>query len=48
MCYNCNQIKYIKRDYFQLNKKATRIHVIKMNNNDNNDLKDSSDNSKKD
>ena len=38
MCYNYNQIEHIKRDYSQSNKKVVRIHVIKMNNNDNNNL----------
>ena len=46
--YNYNQIKYIKRDYLQSNKKAIWIYVIKMNNNNNDDLKDFSNNSKKD
>ena len=46
--YNCNQIKHIKRDYFQSNKKVARMYVIKMNNNDDDNLKDSSNNSKKD
>ena len=50
ICYNYNQVNYIKRDYFQSNKKTARIHAMKMNNNDN--LRDfqeeSSDDSKKD
>ena len=48
MCYNCNQIKHIKRDCSQSNKKTTQIYVIKMNNNDDDDLKDSSNDSGKD
>ena len=48
MCYNCNQIKYIKRNYFQSNKKAARIYIIKINNNDNDDLKNSLNDSRKD
>ena len=35
MCYNYNQIDHIKRDCFQLNKKAVRVYTMKMNNNDN-------------
>ena len=46
--YNYNQVKHIKRDYFQLNKKAIRIYAIKINNNDNDNLKNSSNNSRKD
>ena len=48
--YNYNQINYIKRDCLQLNKKTARMHVIKMNNNDNlrDFQKESSNDSKKD
>ena len=35
ICYNYNQINHIKRDYFQSDKKAVRVHTMKMNNNDN-------------
>ena len=45
--YNCNQIEHIKRDYFQSNKKIVRMHIIKINNNDDDDLKDSSNDSRK-
>ena len=34
ICYNYNQINYIKRDCFQLNKKIARIYAMKINNND--------------
>ena len=46
--YNYNQIKHIKRDYSQSNKKITRMHVIKMNNNNDDNLKNSSNDSRKD
>ena len=46
--YNYNQIKYIKRNYFQSNKKIARMYIIKMNNNDDDNLKNSSNNSRKD
>ena len=36
--YNCNQIKHIKRNCFQSNKKIIRVHIIKMNNNNDNNL----------
>ena len=45
--YNCNQVKHIKRNYFQSNKKVIRMHIIKMNNNDDDNLKNSSNNSRK-
>ena len=48
MCYNYNQVKHIKRNYFQSNKKVIRIYIIKMNNNDDDDLKDSFNDSGKD
>ena len=48
ICYNCNQVEHIKHNYFQLNKKTVRMHIIKMNNNDDDDLKDSLNNSRKD
>ena len=35
ICYKCNQIDHIKRDCFQLNKKTARVHIMKVNNNDN-------------
>ena len=34
ICYNYNQINYIKRDCSQLNKKIARIYAMKINNND--------------
>ena len=34
ICYNYNQINYIKRDCLQLDKKTVRVYVMKMNNND--------------
>ena len=45
--YNCNQIKHIKRDCFQSNKKTIRIYIIKINNNDNDNLKNFSNKLKK-
>ena len=47
ICYDYNQIKHIKRNCFQSNKKVIRIYVIKINNNDDDDLINFSNNSKK-
>ena len=50
MCYNCNQINYIKRDCSQSDKKTARIHAMKINNDNNlqNFQEDSLDDLKKD
>ena len=34
MCYNCNQINYVKRDCLQSDKKVARIYAMEINNND--------------
>ena len=38
MCYNYNQIEHIKYNCFQSNKKAARVYIIKINNNNNDNL----------